>query len=131
MDFRFTEEQTMIFETAASFLAEVSSSADVRKHLRTDAGFDAQVWQQVCESMYWQAILIPEAFGGLALGYVEAIGILEQMGERLFQSPFATSSVLATTLIKSLGSEQQQATLFESLLGGSIATIAYTTARPD
>ena len=131
MDFRFTEEQTMIFETAASFLAEVSSSADVRKHLRTDAGFDAQVWQQVCESMYWQAILIPEAFGGLALGYVEAIGILEQMGERLFQSPFATSSVLATTLIKSLGNEQQQATLFESLLGGSIATIAYTTARPD
>lgn len=131
MDFRFTEEQTMIFETAASFLAEVSSSADVRKNALTDSGFDPRVWRQVCESMYWQAILIPEDFGGLALGYVEAIGILEQMGKRLFQSPFAASSVLATTLIGKLASEQQKAQLFESLLAGNIATIAYTKARPD
>ena len=131
MDFRFTDEQTMIFETAASFLAEVSGSADVRKNILTDAGFSDHAWQQVCESMYWQAILIPEAYGGLALGYVEAIGILEQMGERLFQSPYTTSAVLSTTLIERLGTDAQQERLFESLLNGKIATVAYTTARPD
>ena len=40
MDFAFTEEQEMIRDTAAAFLAEVSSSEAVRTAMATESGYD-------------------------------------------------------------------------------------------
>jgi alkylation response protein AidB-like acyl-CoA dehydrogenase len=72
--------------------------------------------------MYWQAILIPEAHEGLGLGGVEAIGILERMGMRLYNGPFASTALVTSALLK-YGSDQQQATYFERLMAGETATL--------
>ena len=41
MEFAFTEEQEMIRDTAAAFLAEVSDSEAVRRAMATEQGYDA------------------------------------------------------------------------------------------
>ena len=43
MEFAFTEEQEMIRETAAAFLADVSSSEDVRQAMATEQGYDSDL----------------------------------------------------------------------------------------
>ena len=56
MEFRLTEEQQMIRDTAESFLAEASTSQSVRQAMASETGYSTELWQQVCRDLYWQAI---------------------------------------------------------------------------
>ena len=128
MNFSFSEEQQMIRATAEAFLAEKSTSAAVRRAMVTERGYDPQLWQSICEDMYWQAMTIPEAHGGLGLGYVELVATLEQMGRYLLCAPFYASVCLATNALLVAASEEQQARYLPQLAAGTTGTLAYTGA---
>ncbi|MCB1842682.1 MAG: acyl-CoA/acyl-ACP dehydrogenase [Halioglobus sp.] len=108
MEFAFTEEQQMIRDTAAAFLAEVSDSAAIRRAMDTEAGYDPDLWQRICREMYWQAIHVPESFGGLGLGYVEVVAMQEQMGRYLLCSPFLATVCMAGNALLVAGDESQK-----------------------
>lgn len=130
MDFVFTEEQQMIRDTAESFLAEVSTSEAVRKAMASDTGFDEALWQQICAEMYWQAIHIPEEFGGMGLGYVELVAMMEQMGRYLLCAPFYSTVCLGVnTLLLAANDEQKAQYLAAICEGGLTATLAYCGPR--
>ncbi|BBP81710.1 hypothetical protein PHLH8_13520 [Pseudomonas sp. Pc102] len=59
--------------------------------------------------MVWPAIHIPEQYGGLGLGFVELAILLEQMGRRLFCSPFFATACLATPALLLGGSDAWKA----------------------
>jgi len=126
MDFRFTEEQEMIRATAEAFLGEFSTSAAVRQAMATERGYDPDLWQRICSDMYWQAMHIPEAYGGLGLGYVELVATLEQMGRYLLCSPFYSSVCLAANALLVAGSEDQKTEYLAQLAAGTTGTLAYT-----
>ncbi len=126
MDFTFTEEQEMIRDTAADFLAEVSTSEAVRAAMATESGYSLELWGRVCEEMYWQAIHIPEEYGGLGLGYVELVAMLEQMGSHLFCSPFYSTVCLGVNALLVAGNEEQKANYLPAIISGTTATLAYT-----
>lgn len=126
MEFMFTEEQEMIRSTAASFLAEVSSPAAVRAAMATESGYDPVVWQRLCVEMCWQAMHIPERYGGLGLGYVELAATLEQMGHCLFCAPFYATVCLGVNSLLVAGNEAQKAQYLPQLATGRTATLAYT-----
>ena len=109
MEFTFTEEQLMIRDTAEGFLAEVSTSEAVRAAMATELGYDPELWQRVCGEMFWQAIHIPEEYGGMGLGYVELVAMLEQMGRYLFCSPFYSTVCLGANALLVAGSDEQKA----------------------
>ena len=48
MEFAFTEEQVMIRDAVAGFLAEHSTSAAVRAAMASETGYDAALWHTVC-----------------------------------------------------------------------------------
>jgi alkylation response protein AidB-like acyl-CoA dehydrogenase len=130
MDFVFTEEQQMIRDTAESFLAEVSTSEAVRKAMASDTGFDEALWQQICAEMYWQAIHIPEEFGGMGLGYVELVAMMEQMGRYLLCAPFYSTVCLGVNTLLLAASEEQKAQYLAAICEGSLtATLAYCGPR--
>jgi alkylation response protein AidB-like acyl-CoA dehydrogenase len=108
MDFKFTDEQIMIRDTADAFLTETCTSAAVRQVMDTELGYDPQLWRRICDEMYWQGIHIPEAYGGLGLGYVELTATLEQMGRYLCCSPFYASVCLAANALLVAGTELQK-----------------------
>jgi alkylation response protein AidB-like acyl-CoA dehydrogenase len=126
MEFRFTEEQEMIRSTAEAFLAEASASAAVRSAMITERGYDPALWQRICNEMCWQAVHIPEQYGGLGLGYVELVATLEQMGRYLLCAPFFASVCLAANAILVAGSEEQKAEYLPQLASGATATLAWT-----
>ena len=126
MDFKFTEEQEMIRDTAEAFLAEVSTSAAVRAAMATELGYDPDLWQRVCQEMFWQAIHIPEEYGGMGLGYVELVAMLEQMGRYLFCAPFYSTVCLAANALLVAGTEAQKSQYLPELIAGTTGTLAYT-----
>ena len=126
MEFRFTEEQEMIRDTAQAFLAEVSTSEAVRAAMATESGYDLDLWQRICTEMYWQAIHIPEQYGGMGLGYVELVAMLEQMGRYLLCSPFYATVCLAANSLLLAADEAQKTDYLAQIVAGSTGTLAYT-----
>lgn len=104
MPLYLTEDQTMLRDTAAPFIADAAPV----KHLRTlrdskdETGFSRDLWKQFAD-MGFTGILVPEANGGLGLGHVEAGIVLEEIGRNLTPSPFLTTAVAAVEALKSSG----------------------------
>ena len=125
MEFAFTQEQEMIRDTAAAFLAEVSDSAAVRRAMVTETGYEPELWQRICNDMYWQAIHMPEACGGMGLGYVEVVALMEQMGRQLLCSPFFATVCMASNALLIAGNEAQQSQWLGQICEGTLtATLA-------
>jgi alkylation response protein AidB-like acyl-CoA dehydrogenase len=126
MEFKFTEEQEMIRDTAGAFLAEVSSSEAVRAAMNTELGYSPELWRRICDEMFWQALHVPEEYGGMGLGYVELVAMLEQMGSHLLCSPFYSTVCLGVNALLVAGSEEQKARYLPAIVAGATATLAYT-----
>lgn len=125
MEFKFTDEQLMIRDTAEAFVSEVSTSAAVRSAMALPDGYSADLWQQISTEMYWQALSIPEAMDGLGLGYVELAATLEQTGRFLLCSPLVATVALAVPAIRVAATEAQQQAYLGRILAGQVATLAY------
>jgi len=96
-----TDDQKMLQETAASFLAEEGSIARQMRHWREIGckdGFGHSLWKQFAE-LGLTGICIPESHGGLGLGATEAALVLEEIGRNLTPSPFLTTAVAAARAI--------------------------------
>lgn len=90
-----TDDQKMLQETAASFLAEEGSIARQLRHWRDTGcsdGFGHDLWKQFAE-LGLTGIYVPESHGGLGLGATEAALVLEEIGRNLTPSPFLTTAV--------------------------------------
>jgi len=97
-----TDDQKMLQQTAASFLAEEGSIAKQLRHWRginCSDGFGHGLWKQFAE-LGLTAICIPESHGGLGLGATEAAIVLEEIGRNLTPSPFLGTSVVAARAIE-------------------------------
>src|SRR3954470_5325905 len=75
-----TDDQKMLQETAASFLAEEGSIAKQLRHwhdIECKDGFGHGLWKQFAE-LGLTGICIPETHAGMALGVTEAALVLEE-----------------------------------------------------
>lgn len=129
MDFALSDEQLMIQESAAGFLAKASDSAAVRAAMES-GGYDAELWQRIAGELCWPALVIPENYGGLGLGFVEQAILLEQMGRRLLASPFFASACVATPALLLGSNEAPKDHWLPQLAAGSLtATLACSLDR--
>ena len=129
MDFAFTEEQQELRATARDFLAAHSGSEQVRAAMQSELGYDPQVWKQIAAELGWPSVIIPEAFGGLGLGYVELIALMEVMGGALLCAPFFSSVCLGANALLAGGTEEQKKEYLAGIAAGQTrATLALTEA---
>jgi alkylation response protein AidB-like acyl-CoA dehydrogenase len=130
VNFSFTDEQCMLRDTAEAFLAAVSDSAAVRRAMVSPHGFDSELWQRLCDEMYWQGILVPESCDGLDLGMVEMAIAFEQLGRRLTPSPLFASA-LSTIALRTLEASPARDALLAAVARGETISLAHTAARDD
>jgi alkylation response protein AidB-like acyl-CoA dehydrogenase len=72
----------------------------------------------------WTGLTVPEAHGGLGLGAVDLIVLLEEMGRSLCPLPLASTDAAVAALV-ALGDQAQQAAHLPGIAaGGAIATLA-------
>ncbi|MDG2493619.1 MAG: acyl-CoA/acyl-ACP dehydrogenase [Luminiphilus sp.] len=130
MNFSFTDEQLMLKDSVEGFLTENADSGIVRQAMASESGVDENLWQKICAEMYWQAILVPEECGGLGLGLVEAVIVLEQMGRFLTPVPLA-AGIQSALALRTLADQPQAHTLLAGLAEGRLLGLAHTAARPS
>ena len=97
-----SDDQKMLHDTAASFLAEEGSIAKQLRHWRDincKDGFGHGLWKQFAE-LGLTGICIPESHGGMGLGAVEAALVLEEIGRNLTPSPFLGTALVAARAIE-------------------------------
>jgi len=120
------EEQSMIKDQAAAWAADRAPVTQFRA-LR-DSGnedrFDPAMWNEMVE-MGWTGIIVPEAYGGVELGYLTFGVILEELGKHLVASPLVPSALVSVSAILLGGSEDQKSTWLPKIVdGSSIYTLA-------
>lgn len=122
----FTQEQSMLLETAMDFCSKQSPLSEVREKIESATELDENLWSQMVE-LGWMGITIPENYGGLGLGLGEVVPIVESMGRNLMVSPFVTSTLATQALIEG-GSEEQKAEWLPKIASGAIASMALAEA---
>ncbi|OFW63476.1 MAG: acyl-CoA dehydrogenase [Actinobacteria bacterium RBG_16_67_15] len=119
MDFAFTEEQQMLRATARRFLDEKAPALVVRRLMETESGFDPGLWREIA-SQGWQAMAIPEAYGGAGFSLLEQGILMEEMGRSLFPSPFLSSVVIGADLILHHATKAQKQELLPGIAAGEL-----------
>ena len=120
------DEQTMLRDNARGFLAKNAPIAHLRalRDNRDALGFSRALWKNFVE-MGWAGILVPQDYGGLGLGHVEAGVVMEELGRTLTPSPFLSTAVLAATAIARAGTDKQKEKYLPQIVAGElIATLA-------
>ncbi len=130
MDLSLNEEQKMIAESAAVFLQEKSSTARVRKVCETEGGLDRALWQEVLD-MGWCSVALPEAAGGMGLGWRELVLLQEQMGYHLACVPFFDAVVAVTPLWQALSQTEQGLGVVERLAASGRICVLGMTVRGE
>jgi alkylation response protein AidB-like acyl-CoA dehydrogenase len=126
MPLLLTDEQTMLRDSVKGFIAEHAPVAHLRKLRddRDDTGFSRALWRQFAEQGY-TGILVPDAYGGLGLGHVEAGVVMEEIGRNLTPSPFLATALLAASALGRAGSEAQKQQHLPNIAAGKmIAALA-------
>ena len=127
MSFSFTDEQMEFRSVLRRFLADKSPTAEVRRLMETDDGYDCEVWRSLSQDLGLTAIHIPEDYGGQGFGFVELAIAVEEMGRALLCAPYFSSIVLAATAIINGADEAQKRELLPAIAAGDIrAALAFT-----
>ncbi|NKW91391.1 acyl-CoA dehydrogenase [Rhodobacteraceae bacterium R_SAG9] len=101
------EDQQLIADSAAGFLRDGHGISAFRALRETGDDVNSAILADFAE-MGWMGIVIPEALGGVGLGYRAAGFIAEELGRNLTVSPFVSSAILAGTAMASAGGEIAQ-----------------------
>ena len=115
MEFALSADQKMMQESINRTLERVAPLERVRKA----AGHAPDVLKALVE-LGVTGILIPEAFGGLGLGLLDAALAAEALGRHIAPVPFVASSVLAPLALIGAGSQVQQNKYLPKLAAGEL-----------
>ncbi len=115
------EEQSMLRDSARGFISDKAPVSHLRqlRDAKDATGFSRELWKGFAE-MGFAGLLVPEAFGGSGLGYVEAGIVMEEIGRTLMPSPYLATSVLAASALSRGGSDAQKSHYLPKLSDGSL-----------
>lgn len=86
MDFRFTDDQVQLAETVRDYLRDTHGT-DVLRRLDAQSGArDPAIWQGLME-LGLGGIMVPESYGGLGLGLIEAALVAREAGRVCLSEP--------------------------------------------
>jgi alkylation response protein AidB-like acyl-CoA dehydrogenase len=129
MDFTFNEDQEELRRTVRAFLERESPPAYVRAMEDDDRGFTDEMWDRIVE-LGWPALVVPEANGGLGLGLVDMVVVMEEMGRVPFPGPYFSSAVFTTLAARHLGLGDQLSSLSSGSTRGTVALEEPGTGDP-
>ena len=116
-----TEEQSMLRDSARGLISDKAPVSHLRqlRDAKDATGFSRDLWKAFAE-MGFSGLLVPEAFGGSGLGYVEAGVVMEEIGRTLMPSPFLATAVLAASALSRGGSDAQKSQYLPKISDGSL-----------
>jgi alkylation response protein AidB-like acyl-CoA dehydrogenase len=129
MQFGLSESQEFLKDSARKFFAGECPSAEMRRLMETDTAYDAALWSKLTDQGY-TGIIFPEAYGGVGLGKVELMLLMEEAGRALLPGPFFSTVVLAGSVLDAIASPAHKQKYLALICHGQArATVAILEAN--
>lgn len=118
MNFDYSDEEKLLADQAARFLADRCPSDLVRALLEGGRRDDAAaLWRDAVE-LGWPGVAVAEADGGIGFGHVALCALAEKIGAVVAPVPMVSSIYLATDALAAGGSAGQRAAWLPRLASG-------------
>jgi alkylation response protein AidB-like acyl-CoA dehydrogenase len=119
------EEQQVFRETLRRFLAERAPSAELRRAMESERGYDVALWKSATEELALAGLAIDERWGGQGFGAQELALAARELGYGLACAPFFASAVLAAGALAPFAHDARAAALLRAIAAGETATLAW------
>jgi alkylation response protein AidB-like acyl-CoA dehydrogenase len=128
MQFGLSESQEFLKDGARKFFAGECPSAEMRRLMERDTAYDGALWAKLTDQGY-TGIIFPEEYGGVGLGMVELMLLMEETGRALLPGPFFSTVVLAGSVLQAVSTPSQKKKYLEPICKGKVrATVALLEA---
>ncbi len=125
MNFGFNDEQELLRSTARKFFDNECPSTTVRTLMEAPEGMTPELWKKLAEQG-WLGLIAPEEHGGMALGIVDLVVLLEEMGRAVVPGPFFSTVLLGGLAILEAGNDAQKKAWLPKICSGEArATLAW------
>jgi len=125
MDFNFTDEQSMLRDTVASYLADHYSFDQRRAMLAKEPHWSPAIWKAFAEELGILGAPFSEELGGLGGGPVENLIVMQEMGKALVVEPYLGTVVIGGGFLKHSGYAGAEALIGQIIAGEAIFAFAY------
>lgn len=119
MDFSLNEEQQLLKDSVDRFVRENYELSQRRELVASKDGFSRDHWATMAE-LGWLGAALPEEYGGIGGGPVEAMVLMEGFGRGLVVEPYYATAVMGGNLILQGGSDEQKTALLPDLAEGKL-----------
>jgi alkylation response protein AidB-like acyl-CoA dehydrogenase len=119
MDFKLSEEQQMLQDTAARQVRDAYGFEQREQYRESAQGFSAEFWQQLGE-LGLTSVPFAEQYGGFGGNGVDVMLVAQELGRGLCLEPWLQSVIFAGGLIDQLGSDGQKDELLPQVASGQL-----------
>lgn len=119
MNFNLSEEQDMICDSIARFVAENYGLDQRNAVIAEEHGFSKEHWQNYAE-LGWLSIPFAEELGGFGGGPVETMVIMQEFGRGMVAEPYLATVLLFGGLLQECASEELKEELIPQIIGGEL-----------
>ncbi len=125
MNFGFNEEQELLRSTARKFFENECASETVRKLMDGPEGMTPDLWKKIAEQG-WTGLIFPDEHGGMGLGFVDLVVLMEEMGRAVVPGPFFSTVLLGGLAVREAGTDEQRKAWLPKISSGEArATLAW------
>ncbi len=129
MDFSFTEEQSMLRDTVASYLADHYDFETRRAVIKSESGWRPQVWTAFAQELGILGAPFSEADGGLGGGATENMIVMEEFGKALVLEPYLPTVVIGGGFMKHSDFSGAAEVIGKIIDGSAVIAFAYAEAQ--
>ena len=124
MDFSLNQEQEMFREFLQKYINDMENTQITRDYIDNKIDNVQQVLAGIHELGCAQ-LNIPEIYGGMGLGKLDLVPIMEEFGRYLTPGVFLETSAFAVPLIEQYGTNEQKEMYLTKIADGTTFTIAW------
>lgn len=125
MHLSLTDQQELVRQSARDYLHDRFTRETLARIAADAGGCPESIWREMA-GLGWMGLVIPEAYGGVGMGFLELALLLEEMGRVRPLSPFFSTVVLGALPILETGSEAQKRSLLPAIAAGdAVWTLAW------
>jgi hypothetical protein len=123
MDFDFSDDQEQLRDAVRKWV-DKGYTFDRRRAAAKAGGFDRAAWDALAE-LGLPALFVPEADGGMGMGPVEGMVVMEELGRGIVLEPLAQSFIAGAVLSSQPDSAVRSEWLPRVASGEAIVVLAY------
>ncbi|MBU1361779.1 MAG: acyl-CoA dehydrogenase family protein [Gammaproteobacteria bacterium] len=120
MDFDFSDDQQQLRDAVARWV-EKGYTFERRRSIENAGGFSREAWDELAE-LGLGGLYIPEDAGGLGMGPVEGMVVMEQLGRGIVLEPLA-QSLIAGAVLAGHASDETKNNWLPRIAGGQALVV--------